>query len=410
MRTLQPRRVLLALATCTMLAATLTRCAADSSQPVAPEPADTRRAMAAVDRETAAERWVALTRAIIGRREGGPLGMARTFALVSVAQYDAVIAAGGAKSGGLHPSEAGAAAGAAAAVLRMLYPVEWDVVASQLAADAAYFPTLPSERDADFATGVAVGEQVAAAVLAHAATDGSKALWTGTIPVGPGLWLNAPPPAQPIGPLWGQVRPWVLSTGDQFRPPPPPAFGSPEYLAALAEVRQFTDNRTPEQLQIAEFWQFGSGPGGPMGHFGAVAAQLASAHRLGERATTRMYAVMYMAMMDASIGCWDAKFTYWYIRPHQADPLITTPVGRPNFPSYPSAHSCLSAAAVGVLVDAFPSSAGDLQAQVKEAGVARLYAGLHFRYDITAGNALGFAVARIAIERAPRGLQPIALD
>ena len=397
-----PARPVLALA----LLAALAGCGADADQPTASAPAGVRSAA----RETAAGRWIALTRTILGRRETGPLGTARTFALVSVAQYDAVIAAGGAKDGGLHPSKAGAAAGAAAAVLRALYPVEAPVAAAQLAADAAYFPSLPSERDADFAAGVAVGEEVAAAVLARAATDGSRAVWTGTIPSGPGYWRNAAPPAPPLAPLWGRVRPWVLDSGDQFRPAAPPAFGSPEFAAALAEVRAITDARTPAQLRVAQFWQGASGPGGPMGHFGAVAGRLAVGHHMNEDAATRMYAVMYMAMMDASIGCWDAKYAYWYIRPHQADPAITTPVGRPNFPAYPSAHSCLSAAAVGVLSDAFPASARELHAQVEEAGVARLYAGLHFRFDITAGRALGFAVAREVLAHAPRANQPIPLD
>jgi membrane-associated phospholipid phosphatase len=357
----------------------------------------------ATARTTAAARWNALTRTIVGRREFGPLGTARTFALVSVAQYDAAVAAKRGKVRRLHPSEAGAATAAAAAVLGALYPAEQAVVDAQLAADRAELRSMPSERDADFAAGEAVGRGVAAAVLARAATDRSDAAWTGTVPVGPGYWRNAPPPAQPLGPLWGQVRPWFLTSGDQFRPAAPPAFGSPEFLGALAEVRQVTDALTPAQLQVAQFWQYASGPGGPIGYFGAVARELAERQHLDERRTARVLALVHAAMMDASIGCWDAKYAYWHVRPHQADPAIATPVGRPNFPSYPSAHSCLSAAAVGVLAGLFPAAADDLHARVTEAGVARLYAGLHFRFDVEAGQQLGFAVARLALARAPRG-------
>jgi hypothetical protein len=212
-------------------------------------PNDESSTVAAAQRETAAARWTALGRTIVGRREFGPLGTARAYALVSVAQYNAVIAAADAKDRGLRPSEAGAAAAAAAAVLRALYPMEGAAIDAQLAADASFLPRLPSERSADYAAGIAVGEQVAAAVLAHAATDGSDAIWTGTIPVGPGFWLNGPPPLQPLSPLWGEVRPWVLERGDQFRPAPPPAFGSPEFLAALAEVRHYTDNLTPNSCR-----------------------------------------------------------------------------------------------------------------------------------------------------------------
>jgi membrane-associated phospholipid phosphatase len=369
----------------------------------------TAAAERATTRTTAAARWNALTRTIVGRREPGPLGTARTFALVSVAQYDAAVAAKRGKAGRVHPSEAGAAAAASAAVLRALYPAEQALVDAQLAADRTDLPSLPTERDADFAAGEAVGREVGAAALARAATDGSNAVWTGAVPVGPGFWRNAPP-ARPLGPRWGEVRPWFMTAGDQFRPAAPPAFGSAEFLDALAEVRRVTDALTPAQLQVAQFWQYASGPGGPIGYFGAVARGLAAREHLDERHTARVLAVVHAAMMDASIGCWDAKYAYWYVRPHQADPLIATPVGRPNFPSYPSAHSCLSAAAVGVLAGLFPRAADDLHAQVAEAGVARLYAGLHFRFDVDAGQQLGFAVGRLALERAPRGLAAIPLE
>jgi membrane-associated phospholipid phosphatase len=392
-----------------LIATPMIGCDADVYPPDHGRPDDLRM-MAAAQRETAAERWIALTRTILGRREFGPLGTARSYALVSVAQHNAVIAAANGNDRGLRPSEAGAAAGAAAAVLRALYPMEGAVIDAQLAVDALFLPRLPSERSTSYTAGIAIGEQVAAAVLARAATDGSNAAWTGTIPVGPGFWLNGPPPLQPLGPRWGEVRPWALASGDQFRPIAPPEFGSAEFLSALAEVRHYTDNLTPEQLTIAQFWQGGSGPGGPMGYFGAVATDLAAAQNMNERAATRMFAVMYMAVMDASIGCWDAKYAYWYIRPHQADPGIATPVGRPNFPAYPSAHSCLSAAAVGVLREFFPAEATTLDAAVAQAGVARYYAGLHFHFDVTAGQELGFAVARLALENAPRGMQAIPLD
>jgi membrane-associated phospholipid phosphatase len=406
------RAALLPLTAVSALSMALAGCTTDAVLPTSPDvAASAATGVPVADRATAAARWEALTRTVISRREsGGPLRPARTFALVSVAQYNAVIAAEDAKARGMHPSGAGAAAGAAAAVLEALYPAEQAVIATQLAADAAYFPALPSERDNDFASGVAVGRTIAADVLARAATDGSGAVWTGTVLTGPGLWRNAPPPAQPLSPLWGQVRPWLMTSGDQFRPAPPPPVESPEFVAALTEVRQITDARTPEQLQIAQFWQSGYGPGGPAGYFSSIAIELTARQHLDERQATRVFALMHMAVMDASIGCWDAKYAYWYIRPVQADAEITTPVGRPNFPSYPSAHSCLSSAAAGVLVGLFPSAADDLRALVEEAGVARLYAGLHYDFDVTAGQQLGYAIAALALERAPHGHRSIPLD
>jgi membrane-associated phospholipid phosphatase len=405
-----PRRLLSTLVALLGIAA----CTDARRAPTAPDavlsgaPADARAVPAS--RVTAAALWNQRTRAIIGRRGGSSNASARLYALVSVAQYDAVIAAQAAKARGVHPSEAGAAAAAAAAVLAARVAPEQAFVDEQLAADAAYFATLPSERHADFDAGAAVGRRVAAAVLAYAATDGSDAVWTGTIPTGPGRWLSATPTTPPQEPRWGEIRPWLLSSADQFRPPPPPAFGSPEFLASLAEVRHISDTRTPEQTAIAQYWASGYGAGGPAGYFGSVAVELATHRHLDERKAARLFAVMHMAIMDASIGCYEAKYHYWFIRPHQADPAITIPVNRPNFPAYPSAHSCLSAAAAGVLAGFFPSESRGLRAMVEEAGVSRLYAGLHFDFDVTAGQELGYAVARLALRRAPKGRRPIPLN
>ncbi len=359
---------------------------------------------------SASERWMALTRAVVGRREvGSPLGTARTFALVAVAQYNAATAAGTASVTGKQPSEAAAVSSASAAVLAALYPAELDAVNAQVASDAAYFPQFATEQAANYAAGTALGTSVATTVLARAAGDRTDAAWTGTVPTTPGSWVNVPP-AQPVSPRWGEARGWFLTTGNQFRPAAPPAFNSAEFQTAIAEVKTFTTNRTPEQLVIAQFWQGASGPGGPMGYFTEYAKGLTTAARMNERATARVYALLHMALMDATIGCWDAKYTYWYIRPHQADPAITTPVGRPNFPSYPSAHSCISSAAAGVLSGLFPGAKAALDGKVAEAGLARLYAGLHYRFDITAGQDIGSKVAALALTRVPRANVAIPLN
>ncbi len=349
---------------------------------------------------TASTRWMVVTRNIVGRREMSPLGTARSFALVAVAQYNAAVSAGTTKASGKQPSEAAAVSSASAAVLRALYPVEVDSINAQVAADKVYFPAFASEASLDFAAGTTIGQSIATAVLARAGTDQTNLAWTGTIPTGPGYWTNTPP-AQPVAPRWGEARPWMLTSGNQFRPVAPPAFNSADFTSALAEVKTMTVNRTADQLTLAQFWQFASGPGGPMGYFTELATGLTTGQNLNERKTARVYAVMHMAMMDASIGCWDAKYTYWYVRPYQVDPTLSTPVGRPNFPSYPSAHSCLSAAAAGVLTGLFPSAATTMSAKVAEAGEARIVAGLHYRFDVTSGQDLGRKVAGLALTRVP---------
>ncbi len=389
----------------------LAACSDTSRLPTAPETEPTAsRVPSSAAHVTASARWSQRTRAIIGRQKVSSNGSARLFALVSVAQYDAVIAARKARSHGRRPSESGAASAAAAGVLAALYPLEQAFIETQLAEDAAYFTIRPWGRKADFEAGVEVGRTVAAAVVAYAATDGSNVPWDGTLKTGPGYWTPTSLPPQDA--TWGGIRPWIMTSGDQFHSPPPPSVDSPILLADLAEVRQISDNRTPEQEEIARFWASGYGPGGPAGFFGSVAVAVAEIKQMNEYRAARMFAVMHMAIMDASIGCYEAKYSYWSIRPYQVDPMITIPTGvsKPNFPSYPSAHSCLSSAAAGVLSRFYPEAAGELREMVDQAGDSRIYGGIHFRFEITAGQDIGYAVARLALRRAPRWNQPIALN
>jgi membrane-associated phospholipid phosphatase len=411
------------------LAVALGACS-DPSAPSAVSPRLTDPAPAAADRVTEATLWNERTWAAVGRNEKRAAHYTiRAFALVSVAMYNAVIAAEDAKARGAHPSDAGALAAAAADVLAALYPAEQGYVAAGLAEDAAFYPRLPSEPDADWSAGVAEGRKVAAAVLAYAAKDGSAAAQSPvTLKTGAGFWTLAPPPAVPVTPLWGQVHPWLMTSASQFRPAPPPTFeASAEYARDLDEVRRYsslspTDPVRVEQLRIAQYWQFGPpAPGSTpeayaavpgwsgAGFFGAKAADLIARHHLDERRAARVYAVMYMAMMDATIGCYEAKYVYQYLRPWQADAAIATPVGRPNFPSYPSAHSYNTSSVVGALAGLFPSAADDLLPYVEEAGEARIVAGLHFRFDVVAGRELGLAVAGNTLRLAPDGHAPIRL-
>ncbi len=393
-----------------IVAAVVVAVACSDSTPVAPVAVTEGRALSTGE-TTASDRWMVATREIVGRREvGSPAMVTRNFALVAVAEYNAATAAGAAApTAGKKPSEAGAVAGASAAVLRALYSVEDSAVTAQLASDRTYFRTIAAEAAFDFTAGEAIGASIAAEVLARAATDGSNAIWTGTIPVGPGFWTNAPPPAQPVAPSLGQARGWFLTSGDQFRPAAPPAITSTAFATDLAEVRALTAARTPAQLVLAQYWQYASGPSGPIGHFSEVAGGLTKAAAYNERQSARVYALLHMAMRDATISCWDAKYAYWLIRPYQMDPSISTPVGRPNFPSYPSAHSCLAGAAAGVLSSLFPSSKAMMDAQVADAGISRIYGGLHYRFDVTAGQEIGAKVAALALTHVPAVNTPVVL-
>ncbi|HTJ24171.1 MAG TPA: vanadium-dependent haloperoxidase [Gemmatimonadaceae bacterium] len=362
-----------------------------------------RRADAApIGEATTSVRWSAITRDFISSKDGAAKpnqGAAfRAFAYLSLAQYRAVVAAENAVGLPPRPTPQGAAAAASAVVLSSVFPADAASFESQLRQQEDEVSEAVGKQGA-FAAGEAIGRVVGAEVAELARTDGFDAVWTGSVPIGPGYWSSDfDPPRPPLQPLLGQMRPFFLQSGDQFRPGPPPAFGSAEYLAALAEVRSFSDHRTAEQLAIAQFWAMTTGSL-VAGFWNAEASKLIARYHLNEARAARTLALSHMAMMDANIACHDAKFTYWLIRPYRADQAISTPIGRPQHPSYPSNHACMSGTAAYVLGALFPAEAARLAAMADEAGESRLYAGIHYRFDKNAGLGIARQVAALALAR-----------
>ena len=232
-----------------------------------------------------------------------------------------------------------------------------------------------------------------ARVIAYSASDLVGLTDPGTPPVGPGLWVwtGGPIARGNLG-----ARPFFLTSTDELRPPPPPAFGSAKFNAALAEVRQISDTRTADQLALAQYWAVNQSPVSAAG-MNNLAVGLVRRHRKSDHEAARIMFLMNAAAWDALIGCFDAKYHYWFIRPPQADPAITLPIGLPPHPSYPSAHSCVSGSSTEVLAAVFPSERGMLEAVAEEASLSRLYAGIHYRFDMEAGLALGRRAAARAL-------------
>ena len=349
--------------------------------------------------------WNAVTRELVASYRFNALQAIRAYAVVTAAQYNAAIAAENSKIQGNHPSVHAAISAAAVVTLSYLHPAEaWALEArldEYLAQDG-----WPGERQSNAASGEAIGRAIAAQVVARAKGDGFSAPWTGTIPVGPGKWFSASAPA---GPMIGQAKTYLLTSGSQFRPAPPPAFGSTEFAAALAEVRQISDTRTQEQRDLAVFWNFPVGTYQPPGYWNELASGLAVERRLNERETAHTLALMNMVSHDALVAAHEAKYFYWVIRPSQADPGITLPIGLPNFPSYPSNHAAVSAGMARVLADRFPSERQRLDALADEAALSRIYGGIHYRFDGDAGLALGRTVAAWALAHDVNGHDPFVL-
>jgi PAP2 superfamily len=296
-----------------------------------------------------------------------------------------------------YPDERAVAAGAASSVLATFYPNEAanlksmaeEAGRSSLIAGIAY----PS----DVAAGFELGKKVAEAVIARSKTDGSDAKWDGKMPTGPGLWTGTNP-ASVTQPL---VKPWVMTSANQFRPGPPPAFDSEQKKTELAEVKALMASRTSVQTELANFWQFGAGGRNAVYWTEWVARKLAQ-YRLEDDPprAARAYLLPNVALFDSSISCFEAKYTYWAARPFQLDPDLKPLFATPNHPSYPSAHSCMTGAAALVLSELFPAEAANLIAIEKEASESRIWAGIHFRSDIEAGRSVARGVAGAVIERA----------
>jgi hypothetical protein len=359
----------------------------------------------------ASVRWNRIERDLLVKRAPSQNAALRQFAYLSLAQYNAVIAAEDAENDdndATRPSERAAVAGASAAVLSYFYPDEQAFLDAQVSAQRTD-PQCSDKAHTDFAAGEAVGRAVGAQVVASASTDRFNAVWTGTIPVCPGCWHSNSPGLPPLLPLMGQMRPFFMELGSQFRPAPPPAFGSPEFLAALAEVRHFSDTRTAEQDRIAKFWAFPAGTFLVGGFWNNEASSLIVRFHQDERKAAHTLALMNMAALDANIASHDGKYTYWLIRPTQADPLITLSIGLPNHPSYPSNHAAVSTTVALVLGSIFPSESERLEGMAEEAGTSRIYGGIHYRFDKTAGEEIARNVAALARQLDVHGHEPFAL-
>jgi len=318
-----------------------------------------------------------------------PVNVSRLYVYLSLAQLRA---AEDAETIRPHPPTSSAIGAASAAVLSAYFPAFTAEIEAALDAQEAADPW-PGAKHQDAVAGEAIGRAAAARVIAYSASDLVGLTDPGVPPIGPGYWVwNGGPIAR--GNLG--ARPFFLSSGNEFRPPPPPAFGSPAYLAALAEVRQISDTRTPEQLAIAQYWNANQSPTSNAA-MNNLAVELIRGQRLGDHESARVLFLMNAAEFDALIGCFDAKYYYWFIRPPQADPAITLPIGLPPHPSYPSAHSCASGGATGVLAAVFPNESARLDSIATEASLSRLYAGIHYRFDFVTGLALGRAVAAKAM-------------
>jgi membrane-associated phospholipid phosphatase len=337
----------------------------------------------------------------------------RVYQYVALAMYDATIAAWESKyyynrarpselahhlptalsvpNSPSYPSEHSATAQAAATVLAHLLPA--DAASFQAMAEEAGWSRVLAglQYPSDHYAGVELGRKVAEQVIAKARADGSDAVWTGTVPVGPCNWIGT----NPRNVTAANWTPLLLTSPSQFRPPPPPACDSPEVQAEATAVRTYP--RTFVSNYKAYYWQ---SPEGLLVWPYRHADKWMFEDKLDQNPprAARVYALVASVLADTFIASQDGKFTYWYLRPHQLDPGIIPLFPVPNFPSYPSNHSAFSTARAEMLAYLFPARADFIRALGKEAGDSRIWAGIHFQMDNVAGVNLGRSVAQVFID------------
>jgi membrane-associated phospholipid phosphatase len=338
--------------------------------------------------------WQEQSRTLVATNRLSALAAGRVYAAVSVAQHRAIgdVDKTGGRAG--YEAERGSVTGASARVLGFLFPAAAATL-DQMVADQGIEG--PGAVHPHFTSGLAIGRAAGDAMVEHLKNDKFTAPWTGTVPVGPGLWIPSSLP--PGGGTLSGVTPYFLTSASQFRSAPPPAFGSAAFNADLSEVLTLAQNRSAAELALALYWDAPAGTPTPVGIWNNTAAGYVTQRGMDERAATEVFAVLQAAMFDALIGCWEAKYHYWLLRPSHANPAIPLAHALPNFPAYPSGHACASAAAGRVLTHFFPEHTIQLATLVSDAGLARILAGIHYRFDMTAGVQLGKQVAEWAIPR-----------
>jgi hypothetical protein len=381
--------------------------------------------------------WNAAALDAIRTTSMNPPRASRALAILQTAVYDAVngIVKGGRKylvtpDAPVGASPQAAAAQAAHDTLVALFPAQETDFDDLLTTSLDAIPDGTAEDD-----GVEWGATVAAAVLEARADDGSVEAATAPYTPGtdPGDWQPTPPTnAAALLPGWGDVTPFGIGRVANFVPNGPPKLSGAKWAAEFNEVKDLgsatSTTRTADQTAIAQFWADGAGTFTPPGHWNAIAADLVEDDAVGLFKTAKVFAQLDVALADAAIVCWETKFKYNFWRPVTAiraadtdgnpateqDATWTPLLGTPPFPDYTSGHSTFSGAASIVLAAAFGatrefSATSDngattrtfdsFRAAADEAGMSRIYGGIHYTSANQEGLRCGRQIAASVLQR-----------
>jgi hypothetical protein len=276
------------------------------------------------------------------------------------------------------------------------------------------------------AAGIAAGEQAAAAVLARRLDDGAATPERYRPHAAPGAYV---PTAAVAVPQWPQRKPWSMTSPSQFRPGPPPALGSAQWVRDYEEVRTLghkgSSKRSADQTEAARFWEYSLPP-----IYQSLVRSVANAPGRSVQQNARLYATASQAMDDALIAIFDAKYHYNFWRPVTAirngdldgndattiEPGWTSLIEAPLHPEYPSGHGVLAGALSAVLQSeagpggklpvlsaASPTAAGVTRRWnttddfVREISGARIWAGIHYRTSVEVAAQMGRQIGTQAV-------------
>ncbi len=290
-----------------------------------------------------------------------------------------------------YPSEHAVTAGAAAAVLDYIFPPPAAPFADRANQAATSRVMAGVAFPSDVFSGLDLGQTVGNAVIAYAQGDGSGQVFSGSYPPTPGVWSSP----NPVTPLAGSWKPWVLTTPQDFRLGPPPAFGSDAANAQYALDKNLVRTNTTNHL--AWFWQ----PGFFQPWLQQVDLEVFQNHLdLNPPRAARAYAYQTIAQHDATLACWDTKYTYLELRPSQADPTIQPVFAIPQHPGYPSGHACSGGASAAIMSALFPNDAALFTSMGNDAGNSTFDALIHTQLDVSQGLTLGTQVGQKVAARA----------
>jgi hypothetical protein len=339
-------------------------------------------------------------------------------------------------------AEASAEAAAIAAshtVLKAYFPGSASILDAARASSLAIIPDGPAKT-----SGIAAGEMAAAAVMAARSDDGSAPpAFYMPASSAPGEWQLTPGCTDAGGAFfhWRNVKPFGFQSADQFRLDDPPALSSARYARDYNEVRMMGGAnsvlRPKDRSDVARFYAVTS----PVGVWNPVARQLSIAAANSIVQNAHALALLNMAMHDAAVATFDSKYEYNFWRPEtairmgqtdgngatDADPSFTPFITSPCFPSYPSAHAALSNAACEVLERLYSSrrrslvlsspAAPDITLRynklreiTEDIDDARVYGGIHFRFDQEAGADLGRRIGEYLFKHSIRSASACSCD